>query len=320
MSTRSPVLFLVFNRPDTTQRVFDAIRAAQPPRLYVAADGPRAARAGEAERCEAVRRIATAVDWPCELVTLLRTENMGCKMAVSAAITWFFEHEPEGIILEDDCLPDPSFFGYCDALLERYRDDDRVMCVSGDNFIAPHWQPDHSYYFSRYAHIWGWASWARAWKHYEVDLNAESGESIEAVLARTFPAESSLRAHWYGVLLDVAMGRIDTWDYQWTYALMRRGGLSCVPCSNLISNVGFGPGATHTIGPESRLAGLPIAGLNLPMVHPSQVHRADKADTWIERGVFEIPARTPLRRSLKNLLRRLQRAATRTQLARSAAQ
>ena len=181
MSTRSPVLFLVFNRPDTTQRVFDAIRAAQPPRLYVAADGPRAGDPAEAERCAAVRRIATAVDWPCELVTLIRPENLGCKRAVSSAITWFFEYEPEGIILEDDCLPDPSFFGYCDALLEHYRDDDRIMCISGDNFISAHCRTRPQLLFFSLCHIWGWASWARAWEHYSVDLNAKSGERIEAV-------------------------------------------------------------------------------------------------------------------------------------------
>ena len=320
MSTRSPVLFLVFNRPDTTQRVFDAIRAAQPPRLYVAADGPRSGRAGEADRCETVRRIVTAVDWPCELVTLLRTENLGCKMAVSSAITWFFKHEPEGIILEDDCLPDPSFFGYCDELLARYRDDDRVMCISGDNFISAHWQPDHSYYFSRYAHIWGWATWARAWQHYSVDLNANSSERIEAVLARTFPVAKSVRNHWYGLLMEVAAGRIDTWDYQWLYAVWRRGGLSCMPSSNLISNVGFGPGATHTTSAEGKLAALPVASLRSPLVHPAGVHPAANADTWTEDVIFEIPARTPLRRTLKNTICRLRRAIVHAQLARSPVQ
>jgi len=121
----SPVLFLIFNRPDTTTRVFEAIRAARPERLYVAADGPRMTREGEAERCAEARRIATAVDWPCEVKTLFRETNLGCRAAVSGAITWFFEHEEEGIILEDDCLPDPSFFPYCTELLAHYRDTGR---------------------------------------------------------------------------------------------------------------------------------------------------------------------------------------------------
>ena len=311
MSTRSSVLFLVFNRPDTTQRVFDAIRAARPPRLYVAADGPRVGRGGEAERCEAVRRIATAVDWPCELVTLMRSENLGCKLAVSSAITWFFEREPEGIVLEDDCLPDPSFFDFCDALLERYRHDERIMCISGDNFIAAQWQPGHSYYFSRYAHIWGWASWARAWSHYRVDFGASSGERIEDVLLRTFPDSKTVRDHWYGLMVDVASGRIDTWDYQWTYALWRRQGLSCVPRSNLISNVGFGLGATHTISAESKLAALPVAALQAPLTHPTEVTRAAGADAWTEVQVFEIPPRRTLGRAVATAMGRLRLALVR---------
>src|ERR1700690_1974577 len=155
---QSPVLFLVFNRPDTTRRVFEAIRSAQPPRLYVAADGPRGARAGEAERCAEVRRIATAVNWPCEVKTLFRDCNLGCKMGVSSGITWFFEHEPEGIILEDDVLPVPTFFDFCDELLARFRNDDRVAMISGSNLIAGHFDPAESYFFSRCAQIWGWAS------------------------------------------------------------------------------------------------------------------------------------------------------------------
>lgn len=159
---RSPVLFLVFNRPDVTQRVFDAIRQARPPKLYVAADGPRKDKAGEAERCKAVQNIVSMVDWPCEINKLIRDENLGCKIAVSGAIDWFFRQEPEGIILEDDCLPHPDFFLYCDELLEKYRDDERVGLISGTalgdirakNFISG----DEDFIFNRYPSIWGWAS------------------------------------------------------------------------------------------------------------------------------------------------------------------
>lgn len=146
----NPVLFVVFSRPDTTARVFEAIRQARPPRLYVAADGPRASRPGEAQLCEETRRIASAVDWPCELKTLFRPENLGCKAAVSGAIDWFFDNEEQGVILEDDCLPDASFFEYCDALLEKHKDDLRVMCISGDNFMPAEVRQEikDSYYFS----------------------------------------------------------------------------------------------------------------------------------------------------------------------------
>src|SRR5271165_4717676 len=169
---RSPILFLVFNRPETTRRVFETIRAARPPKLYVSADGPRAGRAGEPQRCDEARRIATSVDWPCEVKTLFRDANLGCKMGVSTGISWFFDQEPEGIILEDDIVPLPSFFDYCDELLARYRDDERVAMISGCNPIANDFRVDESYFFARFCGIWGWASWRRAWRHYDVNISA----------------------------------------------------------------------------------------------------------------------------------------------------
>lgn len=286
LTMRSPVLFLVFNRPDTTARVFEAIRRAQPPRLYVAADGPRAARAGEQERCEAVRRIAIAVDWPCELATLFRERNLGCKRAVSSAISWFFEHEPEGIVLEDDCLPDASFFPYCDELLDRYRDDPRVMCISGDNFISSVWTPEDSYYFSRYQHIWGWATWRRAWASYDVDMAEWRNGRGSAVVEARLPGEPRAVAYWCRLFDAVANGRIDTWDYQWMYACFRECGLSCMPASNLISNIGFGEGATHTVSPESKQANLCVSPLPIALRHPESVEPRIEADRWTSEHVF----------------------------------
>lgn len=308
MNTRNPILFLVFNRPDTTERVFQAIRAARPPRLYVAADGPRPDKPDEAERCEAVRRIATAVDWPCELVTLLRPDNLGCKLAVSSAITWFFESEVEGIVLEDDCLPDASFFPYVDELLERYRDDTRVMCVSGDNFISPHWAPAASFYFTRFPHIWGWATWRRAWQHYDVNMKDWHAIDKGAFLKRQFPTLARARPHWQRIFDDVSTGRIDTWDYQWTYACWKHDALSCMPRINLISNIGFGPGATHTISAESKLSNLAASAISLPLQYPQSVQVEEYADRWTSKHVFDIDeGRLPLRRWSRAISRRVAR-------------
>jgi hypothetical protein len=309
---RSPVLFLVFNRPDTTAQVFEAIRRAQPPRLYVAADGPRPVKAGEQERCDTVRRIATAVDWPCELVTLLREQNLGCKRAVSSAVSWFFEHEAEGIVLEDDCVPDPTFFAYCDELLERYRDDPRVMCISGDNFISSAWTPRESYYFSRYVHIWGWATWRRAWAFYDVDMKEWRDADNAGVVKRRLPGESRAAAHWREIFDLVSSGQIDTWDYQWTFACWRHGGLSCMPATNLISNIGFGEGATHTVSPESKLANLAAIPLGMPFRHPAEVEAQLDADRWTSEHVFGIDERQGRMAALSSDIRRsLQRAKSR---------
>lgn len=288
MSARSPVLFMVFNRPHTTQRVFDAIRQARPPRLYVAADGPRPSRDGEARRCDEVRRIATAVDWPCEVTTLLRDQNLGCKAAVSSAISWFFENEPEGIILEDDCLPHPSFFAYCDELLERYRSDPRVVCIGGVNFVSKAWTPDASYYFSRYAHIWGWASWRRAWQHYDVSMASWTGGQDRGLLDAAFPDSPHERRYWRQIFDRVSSGAIDTWDYQWAYTCWQQRGLTCLPRANLITNIGFGADATHTLSAESKMANLPVGDLSFPLKHPSQVECSAHPDRWTSRHVFEI--------------------------------
>jgi len=166
----TPVLFLIFNRPNTTQKVFNAIRQAKPKQLFVAADGPRKGKEGEKEKYEQAREIIEQVDWNCEVRTLFREKNLGCKIAASSAIDWFFENVDEGIILEDDCLPSQSFFRFCQELLEYYRDDTRIMMISGNNFQFGKVRGEGSYYFSKYAHVWGWATWRRAWKHYDVNM------------------------------------------------------------------------------------------------------------------------------------------------------
>ena len=157
----TPVLFLIFNRPDTTKQVFSAIQKARPPRLYVAGDGPRPEQSNEAEICEIVRSIATNVDWDCEVKTLFRDHNFGCRLAVSQAISWFFENEPEGIILEDDCLPSQSFFWFCQELLEDFRNDKQVGAICGFYSNELDYKPSASYFFSRYMRVWGWAGWRR---------------------------------------------------------------------------------------------------------------------------------------------------------------
>jgi hypothetical protein len=289
--TSAPVLFMVFNRPDTTARVFDAIRAARPTHLFVAADGPREQREGEADRCRQVREIATAVDWPCTVTTLFRDQNLGCKRAVSSAIDWFFDQVPEGVILEDDCIPDPSFFPYVTTLLERYRDDTRVMMISGDNFIAGHWRPTASYYFSGFTHIWGWASWRRAWAQYDVDMSDWPAQRAEGLLERRFPDSIEARTYWAGLFDRVRRGEIDTWDYQWAYTTFKRGGVACMPAVNLISNIGFGADATHTLDPEAKLANLPSAALPMPLTHPQDVAADESADAWTLANVFGIDSR-----------------------------
>jgi len=300
---RSPVLFLVFNRPDTTRQVFEAIRAAKPPRLYVAADGPRIHRQGESERCEEVRRIATAVDWACELKTLFRDQNLGCKMGVSGGINWFFENEEEGIILEDDVLPIRSFFPYCDELLERYRHDERVGVISGCNLISRRFTTKESYFFSRYNHVWGWASWRKVWKHYDVSMKAWPEWRDNGGLTSISDGNKLFQSYWRSIFDNTFQGGLDTWDYQWMFCCWKQGMITALPSHNQTHNLGFAhPDAVHTtnVAPDYIKESLPKP-LTVPLRHPDNVERSFEADAMIDKRVLSLS----LLFSIKLLIRRI---------------
>jgi hypothetical protein len=283
MTLKTPVLFLIFNRPATTQCVFDAIRLAKPSRLFVAADGPRDDRPSETEKCEHARRIIGAVDWDCEVLTLFREKNLGCKKAVSSAIDWFFSHVEEGIILEDDCLPHPDFFSYCDALLELYKDNDRVMVITGCNFQNGQRRGQASYYFSKYNHVWGWATWRRAWLKNDPALSFWPAWKHSFKWLRHTP-DRIARHYWSNIFDRMYRNEIDTWDYPWTASVWYHGGLTATPNVNLVTNIGFGPDGTHTVAHENQ-DGLPSDPLG-PLTHPVKVDQDCKADLYVFDHVF----------------------------------
>jgi GT2 family glycosyltransferase len=279
------VLFLVFNRPETTRRAFEAIRRARPARLYVAADGPRASRPGEAELCEEARRIATAIDWPCEVHELFRPANLGCGAAVSNAIDWFFEHEHEGIILEDDCVADMSFFAYCEALLERYRTEPAVMVISGSCYHPRPQELRASYFFSRYPHIWGWATWRRAWRHNDRKMSRWPELRSSDWLSRIGDGDSAFVTYWKEMFDAVHAARTDTWGYQWLHSCWAQDGLAILSSRNLVKNIGFGDDATHTRGGGWR-ARLPLEIMSFPLVHPEDMKIDHAADRWMDVNVY----------------------------------
>lgn len=265
------VLFLIFNRPETTQQVFESIRAARPPRLYVAADGPRSGREGEVERCNEVRRIATNIDWPCDVKTLFRDSNLGCRLAVSSGIDWFFEQEEEGIILEDDCLPDPTFYRFCQDLLQKYRNDPRVAMVAGTNFnnsLTP--SSEHSYFFSNLVQIWGWATWRRAWQLYDCDMK-QWKDFYERDGLKQLGINKSIIDYVTPSFKRLANNEIDTWDYQWSFCVLSNAMYTAVPNVNLIKNMGFGNDATHSQDCGSPLSQLKLNQMKFPLVHPDSV-------------------------------------------------
>jgi hypothetical protein len=308
MALVTPVAFIIFNRPDTTDRVFQAIRQAQPKQLLVIADGPRADRPGEAEKCAATRAVIDRVDWECEVLTNYSDINLGCKHRVSSGIDWVFSQVEEAIILEDDCLPAPSFFPFCQTLLEKYRDDDRIAMISGTNCQQGNTRTSYSYYYSKYPHIWGWATWRRAWKNYDVDMKTWPACKQDNLLRAVFHDDYE-SDFWSGEFDGIHSGKVDTWDGQWAYTCFSQNQLSVIPGKNLISNIGFGINATHTTGTDSPWSNM-LSHDVWEITHPPLLARAYEADLYnfdYHYGGKEIRGSNRFFKKIKNRMRPLKK-------------
>lgn len=284
---QTPILFLVFNRPDVTKRAFESIRNAKPPRLYIASDGPRNDNPNDIQLCKKVREIFDDIDWSCELKTLYRDENLGCRLAVSTAIDWFFENEEDGIILEDDCLPDDSFYKFCEEMLEKYRDDNRIMSITGDNFQYGQIRNKFSYYFSRYIHCWGWATWRRAWKYYDNEMTLWPVIRENNILKHILNDNRTVN-YWTNIFNLTYSGEIDSWAYRWTLSCWCQSGLTIIPNINLVSNIGFGEDATHTIS-ANHLSNIKTKSMRFPLRHPEYVVRDTVADAFTQKYSINTP-------------------------------
>ena len=300
-----PVALVMFNRPDCTRRVFERIAEYRPEKLLLAADGPRT----EDERalCDEVRAVEQLVDWDCEVLTNYSDTNLGMKRREISAFDWVFDQCEEAIVLEDDTLPARSFFPYCAELLERFRDDDRVMMIGGDNYIVDGTTPPYSYFFSKYPGTWGWAGWRRAWQVYDETM-AEWPAVRETSWVEDTIGEAASPEQWRTWFDDTYAGRISTWDYQWTFGMWRRNGFCISPARNLIRNIGFGKRATNTQA-HSRMARLGAAELDFPLRHPPIVEWSPELDRKLFAGERRLAAeplpRRMLRRGLGLGLRRV---------------
>lgn len=273
MTSTPPVIFIIFNRTDTTTQAFEMIRAAEPKKLLVIADGPRSNVPGEGEKCAATRAIIDGVDWDCEVHTNYSDTNMGIRSRVSSGISWAFELVEQAVILEHDCVPSPSFFPYCTELLERYESDERVMMISGQNHLFGHAGTTDSYYFSRYPHVmWGWATWRRAWAKYDVNMADWPAIRDRKLFDQYFPGTRE-RHYWEAIFqYAVYAGNVDTWDYQWFYSMWANSGLCITPAQNLVRNIGLDAEATHTNTKYDKVYSLLGAeDLRLPLSHPALV-------------------------------------------------
>lgn len=276
-----PILIVFFNRRDCLEQVLQRARESRPRAVYLASDGARTHVADEATIVSDCRRIAQSAGWACPVKTRFLPSNEGCGRAVAGAIDWFFSQEPCGIVLEDDCVPHPSFFPFCSALLDRYADDDRVMSISGSRLVMPcQGNPrSFSYSFSRQPAVWGWASWSRAWRRYSRTISARD---VALLAPSQFPTKRHVgQVLWRRKLRRVARGSIDTWDFQWVLAHLKHDGLTVIPRVNLVTNVHVGPGA-HS-GPDAGpFQELPTSSMDDPIVHPVAIEHDEALDRMIE--------------------------------------
>ncbi|MFB2895461.1 glycosyltransferase family 2 protein [Aerosakkonemataceae cyanobacterium BLCC-F50] len=300
---KTPVALIIFKRPDITARVFEVIRQVKPSKLLIIADGPRADRPDEAEKCIAARAVVENVDWDCEVKRNYSDVNLGCALRPATGISWVFEQVDEAIILEDDCLPHPSFFPYCEELLERYRFDERIMHISANNFCQKMRGSNFSYFFSRYPLSWGWATWKRAWKYYDFSMKLWP-EVNQKKLLKDVVQDDDIVRNWSNIFNAAYSQTIDAWDYQWTFTCWLQNGLSILPATSLVTNIGFGSDATHT---QTNFFDLDLSAseIDFPLRHPSYMIRDNYLDKLIERTYYDYTP--PLHRRLLRKLKKLKK-------------
>jgi hypothetical protein len=286
MPCTTPVVFIIFRRPETTAKVFEAIRQAQPKKLFIISDGPRIDRQGEAEKCVETRSIVEQINWDCEVFKRYSETNLGCGINVPQGISWVFEQVEEAIILEDDCLPSPEFFPFCEQLLAKYRDDERIMSICGTNYLQEWIRSDLSYHFTQFSGIWGWATWRRAWNLYDYEMKLFP-QAIERRFLDGFFVKPIYRLFWEDLFTRLYDDptKMNTWDYQWQFARWVQNGLGITPEVNLISNIGFGSEGTHTLE-ETPFANLKTKKLEFPLKHSPLMVRDTELDDLIQKKFF----------------------------------
>lgn len=282
MAIETPVVLLIFKRPDTTKQVLQAIRQIKPSKLFVVADGPRPHSPNEAKKCQDARLIIDQVDWDCEVRTNFSEKNLGSKMRVFTGLNWVFSNVKRAIILEDDCLPNPSFFPFCDELLEYYEDNPQIMAINGQNIQFGRCRSKYSYYFSRYFHSWGWASWRRAWENFDIEMKEWPSFRNNNSLYKIFSSPREI-AYWERHFEETYRNKIDSWDYPWLFNLWLKNGLVVTPEVNLISNIGFHPrSASNTAIDKSKslYAEMQTQAMEFPIQHPPVIACNQAADQF----------------------------------------
>jgi hypothetical protein len=300
-SFKTPIAFFIFNRPNTTKKVFETIRKIQPAELFIIADGPRENNSNDVRLCSESRNLAEDVDWDCKVHKNYSEINIGLRRRIPSGLNWVFDKVEKAIILEDDCLPHSSFFRFCDVLLDYYKDKEEIMAISGTN-IFPHIKPKkESYYFSAFVKVWGWATWRRAWKNYNDEINDWPKLKKSDFLFKVLKNEKSVK-YWETILQEVYEEKINSWAYRWRFSIWQNKGLTIVPAVNSVTNIGFGKEATNTKGPGKRYAVHPYNEIVFPLKHPKLIERNEALDKLVTKKKHKFSLRDKAIRSIKKIL------------------
>lgn len=283
---KTPVVLTVFNRPDATARVFERIAQARPPKLLIVADGPRESNLSDIEKCRKVREIVKKVDWPCEVFRNYSDKNLGAKMRIVTGLDWAFSIVEEAIILQDDNLPHPTFFRFCEELLKKYRNNERVAAINGHNLLVGRNKNSYSYYFSLFLQVEGWATWKRFWVNYDVGIKKWPELRDTDWLEKVLGERGIVYDYWKNVFDLMYKEKIQTWDYQLVFAAWIQNSFAAIPRINLVSNIGFGLNKGNNIGRWHKYAGMKTGSMQFPLHHPPVVTEDKKIDKSIAKYAY----------------------------------
>lgn len=278
MTLTTPIVFTIFNRPQLTKKSFEAIRNQKPSSLFIIADGPRTTHFKDKELCNEVRKLVEIIDWPCKVYRNYSVSNLGLKKRTISGLNWVFTQTDRIIFLEDDNLPHPDFFKFCENLLKKYSDDKKVSVISGSNFQNGISRGKASYYFSKYPHNWGWATWKRTWDKYDGDIKFWPSWRESEDFKKKFPQKLE-RKFWKKIFDQSYSGKIDSWGYPLFACMMKQDLLTATPNFNLISNIGFGEASTHTKDAKNPLSNLNLSSIN-NLTHPIKIEADFEADNY----------------------------------------
>lgn len=305
MQFDTPILFLTYNRISTSQKVFEAIREVRPSRLYFASNSANSEDPIEISKINEVRNLINKIDWNCQVQTLYQEKHLPVKVSIITSINWFFKNEEQGIILEDDCLPSIAFFKFAGELLVKYKYDMRVWHIGGVcTLSSENFSNEDSYYFSKFNHIWGWATWKSRWDHYDSTMPSYHRFIKDQCINNIFDSDKLCKM-WIKYFDDAYNNKINTWDYQWYFTTWINNGLSIIPSKNLVSNIGFGNAATHTTDVTSKLANMKVDNFFQIKKHPEIILANYKYDKINALNLFEHEGYPRILRLLKRIQSRL---------------